>query len=218
MKKLIDMSAWSRRDNFRFFQDFANSWYSVTTEVECADAFNICKESGSSFFIRYLYAVVRAANEVEAFRYRKLEDGNIAVYDRLDIITPIATSENFVTIRIPYHKDFHKFTKSAKAIIESISPETDPYAVEHEMEISKEYNVIHLSAVPKMRFTGMTFTVNRLGDPCYYPLSVMGKASKRNDGSMYMPYSIYVDHAFIDGSHLTKFFEIMESVMNDTTL
>ncbi|MDE5674320.1 MAG: chloramphenicol acetyltransferase [Muribaculaceae bacterium] len=213
MMRIIDMATWRRRDNFRFFQGFANSWYSVTTEFECSQAFKECKDSGDSFFIRYLYAVVRAANEVEAFRFRKLEDGNVAIYDKLDIIPPIATTDNFVTVRIPYHKDFNKFSKSAIEIINGISPDTDPYGVEHEMEISKEYNVIHLSAVPKMHFTGMTFTVNKLGAPCFYPLSVMGKAVRHSDNSMKMPYSIYVDHAFIDGSHLSKFFETVESVL-----
>jgi chloramphenicol O-acetyltransferase type A len=27
---------------------------------------------------------------------------------------------------------------------------------------------------------------------------------------MVMPYSVYVDHAFVDGSHLTRFFELIQ--------
>lgn len=213
MKKKIDMATWNRRGNFDFFKDFASSWYSVTTEFECGGAFKECKENGTSFFVRYLYAVLKAANEVEAFRYRRDEDGSVFLYDHLDIITPIACATNFVTVRIPYNENFNAFYENAINIINGVDPDANPYCVEYEMSESKEFNVIHLSAVPKMRFTGMTFTIHSLGEPCKYPLSVMGKAVEHTDGKMWMPYSIYVDHAFIDGSHLSKFFEIVESVL-----
>ena len=35
MKHIIDIDAWERRDNYGFFRNFVNSWYSVTTEIDC---------------------------------------------------------------------------------------------------------------------------------------------------------------------------------------
>ena len=35
MKHIIDIDAWERRDNYGFFRSFVNSWYSVTTEIDC---------------------------------------------------------------------------------------------------------------------------------------------------------------------------------------
>lgn len=207
MKTYVDMSTWERRDVFRFFEDFMNPWYSVTTELECTRAFNESRERGESFFLRYLHAVLCAANEVEALRYRLQPDGRVALYDRLDIITPIAAEGRpFVTVRIPYIADFAEFAETATRIIRGIKPDDSPYAVEERMFAEEDYGVIHLSAVPKMYFTGMTFTAQSPGRACTHPLSVIGRMTERVGSRLVLPYSIYVSHAFVDGAHLTDFF------------
>lgn len=38
MKHIIDIDTWERRDNYGFFRTFLNSWYSVTTEIDCTEA------------------------------------------------------------------------------------------------------------------------------------------------------------------------------------
>ena len=70
MKHIIDVDTWVRRDNYRFFQTFVSSWYAVTTEIDCTEAREAARRRGRSFFLHYLYAVVRAANEVDELRYR----------------------------------------------------------------------------------------------------------------------------------------------------
>jgi len=62
MKHIIDIDAWERRDNYGFFRNFVNSWYSVTTEIDCTEASAAARAAKRSFFLYYLYAVVRSAN------------------------------------------------------------------------------------------------------------------------------------------------------------
>lgn len=50
MKHIIDIDTWERRDNYGFFRTFLNSWYSVTTEIDCTEASAAAKQSGHSFF------------------------------------------------------------------------------------------------------------------------------------------------------------------------
>ena len=38
MKHIIDIDTWERRDNYGFFRTYLNSWYSVTTEIDCTEA------------------------------------------------------------------------------------------------------------------------------------------------------------------------------------
>lgn len=212
MNTFIDLPSWERRDVARFFSDFLSPWYSVTTELDCTRAFRESKERRQSFFLRYLHAVVCAANEVEAMRYRLQPDGRIALYDRLDVITPIAAEGRpFVTVRIPYIADFAQFAAEATRIIRSIKPDDSPYAVEEKMFADEDYGVIHLSAVPKMFFTSMTFTTHRPGQACTHPLSVVGRMTDRGNGRLVLPYAIYVNHAFVDGAHLTDLFARISS-------
>ncbi len=49
MKHIIDIDTWERRDNYGFFRTFLNSWYSVTTEIDCTEASAAAKQSGAGF-------------------------------------------------------------------------------------------------------------------------------------------------------------------------
>lgn len=77
MKHIIDIDAWERRDNYGFFRNFVNSWYSVTTEIDCTEASAAARAAKRSFFLYYLYAVVRSANEVDELRYRTDKEGRV---------------------------------------------------------------------------------------------------------------------------------------------
>lgn len=57
-----------------------------------------------------------------------------------------------------------------------------------------------------MYFTATTYTLAEAGNGCSYPLMTSGKAVTR-EGRLVFPLSIYVNHAFVDGSHLASFFK-----------
>lgn len=110
MKHIIDIETWERRDNYNFFRNFHNSWISITSEVDCTEAFPAAKAAKRSFFLYYLYAVLRAANEVKEFRFRTDKNGQVVYHDQVDIISPIAVpGKTFYTVRIPYHADLNGF-------------------------------------------------------------------------------------------------------------
>ncbi len=206
MKHIIDIEKWERRDNYGFFRGFANSWYSITTEIECTEASAVARNIGRSFFLYYLYAVLRSANEVKELRYRTDKNGQVIFHDQVDIISPIAVpGKTFYTVRIPYHEDFERFYTDAHAIITDIPADGDPYNAEKILMAQGDYDVVHLSAVPKMYFTATTYTLAEIGNGCNYPLMTSGKVITR-EGKLYFPLSIYVNHAFVDGSHLSVFF------------
>ena len=52
-------------------------------------------------------------------------------------------------------------------------------------------------------------TLAEAGNGCSYPLMTSGKAVTR-EGRLVFPLSIYVNHAFVDGSHLASFFQKIE--------
>ena len=45
-----------------------------------------------------------------------------------------------------------------------------------------DYDVVHLSAVPKMFFTSITYTVAEAGNGCSHPLMTVGKVVPRGSG------------------------------------
>lgn len=180
MKQIIDIETWERRDNYNFFRNFVSSWYSITTEIDCTEASLAARAAGRSFFLYYLYAVLRSANEVDELRFRKDKNGQVVFHDRVDIISPIAVpGKTFYTIRIPYHEDFNRFYAEAYALITNIPEDGDPYGAEKHLAQQGDYDVVHLSAVPKMYFTSTTYTLAEAGNACSHPLMTAGKTVTR---------------------------------------
>ena len=177
MKHIVDIETWERKDNYNFFRGFANSWIAITSEVDCTEAYNHAKANGKSFFLYYLYAILRAANEIKEFRYRWDKNGQVVYHDTVDVISPIAVpGKTFYTVRIPYHVDFKAFYTEARHIVTSIPEDGDPYETDKSIYKQGDFDVILLSATPKLYFTSIAYTQQEVGHPLDYPLMNAGKA------------------------------------------
>lgn len=213
MKHTVDIETWERRDNYAFFRNFLNSWISVATEIDCTEARAAAKAAGRFFFLYYLYAVLRAVNEIKEFRYRTDSRGNVIWHDTVDVISPIAVpGRTFYTVRIPYHADFERFYAEARAIVTDIPQDGDPYGAEKMLQAQGDYDVFLLSATPDLYFTSLTYAQGAPGQPTEYPLMNAGKAVMR-EGRLVMPFSIFVNHAFVDGAHISRFFKLVEECL-----
>ena len=209
MKHIIDINTWERKENYEFFLGFQNPTISITSEVECAGAKARAKAAGESFFLHYLYAVLRAVNEIPEFRFRIDAEGRVVYFDHVDMLTPIKVKENgrFFTIRLPWNTDFQTFYTTAKAIINDIDPNGNPYDME-KVGGKDLLDVILLSATPDLYFTSLTCTQeHRHGSN--YPLMNAGKAILK-ERKLVMPIAMTIHHGFIDGHHLSLFYKKVE--------
>lgn len=215
MKKIIDIDTWKRRDNYHFFSNFLNPCISITSEVDCTEAKQKASQNKKSFFLTYLYAILRAANEIEELRYRIKRDGQVVLYDKLDVITPIQVSEDgkFTSVRIPWNQDFEKFHESAREIIKQADADEDPYAYTYDRNILDDdnYDVILVSATPDLYFTSVTHTQEHKNGSDF-PLLNVGKAVTR-EGRLLMPVAINIHHGLVDGKHLSYFFRKVEEYL-----
>ena len=69
-----------------------------------------------------------------------------------------------------------------------------------------------LSATPDLYFNSLTYAQGAPGQPTEYPLMNAGKAVMR-EGRLVMPLSIFVNHAFVDGAHISRFFKLVEECL-----
>lgn len=88
MKRIIDLHTWERREEFGFFCDFINPYVNVTCYVDYRTAKASAHKDGASFFLYYLYAILKAVNEIPELRHRIDVDGNIVEYNRIDYLRP----------------------------------------------------------------------------------------------------------------------------------
>ena len=207
VKHVIDISTWSRRGNVEFFRDFINPNLGVTVRVDASHAYHAAKTKGVSFFLSYFYAILGAVNEIPEFHYRFDQEDNVVYYDRIDGLAPIRVEEkdNFAEMVFPFAEDFDAFCQTAREVI-ALAASTDPY---EQAETMTDYNVILVSALPKLDFSSFCNTQrDRRGND--YPLCVIGKMGYDKT----MPISITVHHGFADGEHISRFFELVQEKLN----
>lgn len=77
--KKVDMAHDPRSGQFAYFRAMADPWVGVTVPVDITAFYKAL--NGQPFFLSFLYAVVRAANDVPELR-RRLRDGEVIEYDR----------------------------------------------------------------------------------------------------------------------------------------
>lgn len=216
-RTIINLQTWDRAKSYEFYKNFLNPQVSITAEVDCTIAYNDCKENNTSFFRKYLYAILRSVNDVKELRYRIEQiDGEdkVVLYDKISVLTPIQVGQNgeFTTVKVPYHRTFEKFNKVMDEAIERLNADIpDPYYIEADAEMRGICDLVVVSALPDLHFTSVTATQS-----CSFgsrkPLINVGKAVLK-EGKMMMPVAIAFHHGLCDGYHISKFFKSVEEYL-----
>jgi len=217
MKHIINIDQWERRENYLFFQGFDSAWVTITSELDCTKAYDEAKQQGTSFFVRYLYAVMKAVNSIDNFRYRTDKHGHVCLYDTVDVVTPIDIKEEgktFYTIRVPWIADYDAFYRNTRQLIDNIPHDGDPYETDKAVAQQGDFDVFNLSAVPGLYFTSVVYTKFGVGHAQDYPLMNIGKAVVRGDRRI-MPISWTVSHEFIDGPHNARFIQLVQQFLDE---
>lgn len=207
MKKKLDINTWSRKVHFDFFKKFEEPFFGITVEIDCTQAYTYCKENNVSFFLYYLYNSLVIANEIEPFRYR-ISNNEVLVYDTVNA-SPTINRENgtFGFGYIEYQRDFIVFEAGAKIEIERVRNSMDL-----EPLVSGE-NVIHYSSLPWINFTSVSHA-RSFSSPDTCPKITFGKMIDKANRK-FMPVSIHVHHALMDGYHVGLFIDGFQRRMTD---
>ncbi len=201
----IDLSTWKRREHYEVFKNFDEPLFGITVKVECSQAYKKTKNLGYTFSLYYLYLSMKAANEIEEFRYR-IENDKIVCYDSVGAgPTIFREDETYGCGYMPYNKDIEAFMKQAKTETERVKVERGlkfPYAGE---------DIIHYSTLPWADFTAVNHA-RVLDKGRSIPKITFGKIT-RDGEKMWMPVDIHVNHALMDGFHVGKLVEKFQELL-----
>lgn len=207
MKHEIDLSTWKRREHFDVFKNFDEPLFGITVKVECSAAYKKAKEFGYSFSNYYLYLSLKAANEIEEFRYR-IEDDKVYCYDSVGAgPTIFREDETYGCGYMPYNEDIAGFMKQATDEVERVKAERGL-----KFQPSGE-NIIHYSTLPWADFTSVNHA-RILSVGRSIPKITFGKVTRDGD-KMWMPVDIHANHALMDGFHVGKFIEHFQKLLNE---
>ncbi|MBI5402719.1 MAG: chloramphenicol acetyltransferase [Ignavibacteriae bacterium] len=204
----FDPKNWKRSRHFEFFRKFRNPHFNICTNVDISSVYKFSRENKISISALILFAVTRACNDVEEFRYR-IKGKRIKV---IDIVHPGITvlSDNdvysncIVTFKEPFYEFLREYISSVNNAKKNI--------IVGEGQKSRD-DLIYISALPWISFTSVTNPMT--GNPAdSVPRIIWGKQFRR-EGKILMPFSVQVNHCLMDGVHVAKFyFKLEENLKN----
>ena len=155
----------------------------------------------------YHYLSVRAANEVEAFRYR-LRGDRVLVHERVHCGTTVPVGdESFAFCYVEHAGDFESFETSfteEMARIEARDGRLEPR--------EDRDDLIHYSVLPWVSFTSISHA-RRDNDQDSIPKIVFGKTYE-SAGRLMMPHAVDAHHALMDGLHAGWYFERFQQLLD----
>jgi chloramphenicol O-acetyltransferase type A len=201
MSRYLDLDGWKRRQHFEFFKGFDNPFFNICVNLDVTNLLGLTRSDASvSFFIAYHFLSMRAANEVEPFRYR-LRDEGVLVHDRIHAGTTfLLADETFTFVYFDYAEEFEVFQKSAREMIEKAKSGKSRLDEREDRD-----DLIHHSVLPWVSFNSISHARN-WGRPDSIPKIAFGKYRADNERVL-MPISVEVHHALMDGLHVGRYFE-----------
>ena len=206
MSGLIDLRTWKRRDHYLWFRTYKQPFFSVTVEADVTAAWHRSRRRGApSFFLTSLFSMLRAANDVEAFRLRVRPRG-VWRHDQVAVgPTIMRADETFGFLRLEAADTLKAFAERAKPAVARVTMQTGLRSPKN----SRDDIVFH-SVLPWLRFTSFT---NALPGNDSIPRIVFGQCA-RDGRRMTMPVAVEVHHAVVDGLDVARFFDRFASHLN----
>lgn len=200
----IDQSTWPRAMHCAIFRNSVEPAFCVTFEADITAFKKYVKEHDLSFTMAMVYAVCKCANQVEAFRYRFVDE-KVVLFDRIDTAFTYLNKETnlFKVVNVPMMDGLKEYCIQAKKIAEE----------------QKEYftgplgnDVFQCSPMPWVKYTHISHTNSGKKDNAT-PLFDWGKYYEKH-GKLMMPISVQAHHSFVDGIHVGEFVDALETYLS----
>lgn len=207
MPKYLDVDNWARRDLFNFFVNFDNPYFNICTQIDITkllEQLRLTPEISVSLSFHYL--ALRAANEIEPFRYR-LMSGKVVVHEAIHGGTIVLMpNESFNFAYFNYYEDFARFISEAQESVNRAESGDEPFNPD------PSDDRIHFTVLPWVTFTSFAHARN-WGREDSIPKIAFGKFTTTNNRTL-LPISVEVHHALMDGLHVGRFLSRIEALLD----
>ena len=207
----LDLDSWHRRSAFDFFRGFDIPSFNLCTRMDVALLKQAVQDLGvGSLSLAYHFIAIRLANEIAPFRYRLEGDGErVRVRVHAEVhgsTTVLREDESFGFATLEHQHDFAAFSAQGAGAIANGRLRDAPFApAEHGTA------TVHMTTLPWVHFSSYS-NARQWGPHDSIPKIAFGRIDA--DGQrLWMPLSVEVHHALMDGLHVGRFFEGFEAAL-----
>ena len=211
MAQELDLSTWPRRSAFEFFRGFAKPHFSVCTRVDVTALKPALAQLGvGSITLACHFIALQLANRIEPFRYR-LRQGRVVVLDAVHgSTTVLRADQSFGFAYLQHAPTFAAFAAQGAASLEAARAGADGFSPRVDDDA-----LIHFTTLPWMHFTGFTHARDGAFEDAI-PKIAFGRIDTEGSGEQarrWMPLSLEVHHALMDGLHAGQLVQGFEAAM-----
>jgi chloramphenicol O-acetyltransferase type A len=208
--RYLDLSQWPRRESFEYFRHYDKPYFNICTRVDVAPLRQALQATGRpcSVMLACHHLVLRLSRQIEPLRYR-IEQARVRIHDILDAsITVLRDDQSLGFALLRYREALREFAPPALAAIEAVRTRSLPFE-----PLDESTAVIHFTTLPWIHFTSFSHARN-WGREDAIPKFAFGRFEPEG-ARLWMPMSVEVHHALMDGLHLGQFVQAYEAALRE---
>ncbi|PHV69484.1 chloramphenicol acetyltransferase CAT [Sporanaerobium hydrogeniformans] len=205
----INLKEWKRAPYFEFYTKMLPTGFNLCVELDVTKMYTYFKEKGYKFAIGYRYITMKLINERAYFRVA-YKEGKLGYY-------------NYLT---PTYANFHS-DDATTTIMWVEYRETFEAFQQHYLEEENKYKGVHgivakptmppenscmVGVLPWTSFISYS-PIPYSAPTTFFPVLQAGKL-KRVGEKIWMPFSITISHAVVDGYQVSEYLEQLQLAMN----
>ena len=204
MKK-IDLSTWERAMHYEIFRNSVQPQYCVTFELDITNFLAQIKTRGYSFTYSFVFAVSKCANQIDEFRYRFF-NGEPVLFETINTAFTYLNKETglFKVVNVEMKDTIEEYV----ALAERTEKNQTAY-----FTAPLGNDIFQFSAFPWVTYTHISHTDSGNKDNAT-PLFDWGKYYEK-DNKVMLPFSVQVHHSFVDGVHIGRLAELLQTYLDD---
>ena len=204
--KIIDKETYYRKGVYRHFTEDCKCSTSMTARIDVTELVKYSKETGTKFYINFLYLLTKVINSRDDYRMQYLwQTDELICYD---VVNPIQyvfheDTETCTPVYTTYYENYEKFYKNALSDVENAKKTR-----EYMLDSANHPNWFDASYISWLSYDSMNI---ELPDGYIYLLPIInwGKYREEN-GRLMMPLTVRLNHAVADGYLVANVFRLLE--------
>ncbi len=209
--RVIDRETYYRKGVFRHFSEDCKCSTSMTARVDVTDLAAWSKQTGTKFYINFLYLLTKVLNSRDDYRMGYLwQTDELICYDQINPTQYVfhEDTETCTPVYTTYTEDYQLFYRNALEDVER-AKQTREYG----LDMAGHPNWFDASFISWLSYDSLNIELPD-GYLFFAPIVNWGKYREEN-GRLMMPVSVRLNHAIADGYLVAKVFALLEKEMAD---
>lgn len=204
--RIVDQESYYRKGVFRHFSEDCKCSVSMTARVDVTELVKFSRETGTKFYINFLYTLSGALNSRDDYRMGWLwETRELICYDRINPTQYVfhEDTETCTPVYTNYDEDYARFYKDALSDVERAKGTR-----EYMLDAANHPNWFDASFIPWLSYDALNIELPD-GYLYFMPIVNWGRYREEN-GRLMMPVSVRLNHAVADGYLVARVFRLLE--------